>query len=179
MKTFRDIILSLFAIVVFALALCMILISAGVLDFNMISNTIQDLFLNQKVIMNVLAASVMVIIAVAICIKPEATEEMKSGIALQLDTGTVYMSRETFESLILSIAKTYNSLRNVKVSVTISQEGVVANLYSYILPDTVVQTLTDKLQKNIKESILKQTTVDIKEVNVKIKGVYSQVDKKV
>ena len=51
-------------------------------------------------------------------------------------------------------------------------DGVVANVYTMILPDTVVPTLTAKLQESIKNSIKKQTTIEIKEANIKIKGVY-------
>ena len=47
-----------------------------------------------------------------------------------------------------------------------------------ILPDTVVPTLTAKLQENIKASVLSQTTVEIKEANIKIKGVYVEQNKK-
>ena len=42
----------------------------------------------------------------------------------------------------------------------------------------LVPTLTAKLQEHIKASILKQTTVEIKEVNVKIRGVYIEPQKK-
>ena len=59
-----------------------------------------------------------------------------------------------------------------------SEEGLVANVYAMILPDTVVPTLTARLQENIKSSILKQTTVEIKEANIKIKGVYAEPQKK-
>ena len=59
-----------------------------------------------------------------------------------------------------------------------SEEGVIANIYTMILPDTIVPTLTAKLQANIKDSVKKQTTVDIKEANIKIKGVYFEQPKK-
>ena len=59
-----------------------------------------------------------------------------------------------------------------------TEEGVVANVFAMILPDTVVPTLTAKLQENIKSSIKKQTTVEIKEANIKIKGVYEDIQKK-
>jgi uncharacterized alkaline shock family protein YloU len=47
-----------------------------------------------------------------------------------------------------------------------------------ILPDTIVPTLSSKLQENIKSAVKKQTTVEIKEANVKIKGVYMEPQKK-
>ena len=64
------------------------------------------------------------------------------------------------------------------LELNISEEGVKANVYAQILPDTVVPTLTEKLQENIKNTVKKQTTIEIKEANVRIKGVYIEPQKK-
>ena len=61
---------------------------------------------------------------------------------------------------------------------SISEEGIKANIYAQILPDTVVPTLSTKLQDNIKSVVKKQTTIEIKEANIKIKGVYIEPQKK-
>ena len=45
------------------------------------------------------------------------------------------------------------------------------------MPDTVVPTLSSKLQENIMQVVKKQTTIEIKEANVKIKGVYVEPKK--
>ena len=80
--------------------------------------------------------------------------------------------------MIMSVARNYPELVNPKVDVTISEDGVKANVYALILPDTVVPTLSSKLQENIKTVVKKQTTIEIKEANVKIKGVYIEPQKK-
>ena len=80
--------------------------------------------------------------------------------------------------MIMSITKNYPELVGPKVEVSISEEGVKANVMAQILPDTVVPTLTAKLQDNIKNTVKKQTTIEIKEANVKIKGVYIEPQKK-
>ena len=90
----------------------------------------------------------------------------------------MYITRETFESIIISVARNYPELRNVRAEINVSETGVIANIYAMILPDTVVPTLTAKLQENIKASVLSQTTVEIKEANIKIKGVYVEQNKK-
>lgn len=102
----------------------------------------------------------------------DSQENIKGGLAIKTDKGTVYITKETFESIIVGVTRGYAELRNVKVDIQMNEDGVVANVYTMILPDTVVPTLTAKLQENIKNSIKKQTTIEIKEANVKIKGVY-------
>ena len=106
------------------------------------------------------------------------SENMRTGLAIKSDKGTVYITRETFESIIISVARNYPELRNVRAEINVSETGVIANIYAMILPDTVVPTLTAKLQENIKASVLSQTTVEIKEANIKIKGVYVEQNKK-
>ena len=81
------------------------------------------------------------------------------------------MPKRTETSIIIAIARNYPELKNVKVETIVTEEGIVANVYAMILPDTVVPALTAKLQENIKSSVLKQTTVEIKEANIKVKGV--------
>lgn len=102
----------------------------------------------------------------------DSQESLKGGLAIKTEKGTVYITKETFESIILGVTRGYAELKNVKVDIQMNEDGVVANVYTMILPDTVVPTLTAKLQESIKNSIKKQTTVEIKEANVKIKGVY-------
>lgn len=102
----------------------------------------------------------------------DSSENMKSGLAIKTEKGTVYITKDTFESIIVGVTRNFAELRNVKVDIQMNEDGVVANVYTMILPDTVVPTLTAKLQESIKSSILKQTTIEIKEANIKIKGVY-------
>ena len=107
----------------------------------------------------------------------DSQESLKSGLAIKTEKGTVYITKDTFESIILGVTRGYVELKNVKVDIQMDEDGVVANVYTMILPDTVVPTLTAKLQENIKSSIKKQTTIEIKEANIKIKGVYFEQQK--
>ena len=93
------------------------------------------------------------------------------------DNGTVYITKETFENIILGITKNYPELKNVKVEINVSEEGVSTNIFAYILPDTILPELTSKVQNNIKSGVKKQTTVEIKEANIKVKGVYFEQSK--
>lgn len=107
----------------------------------------------------------------------DSSESMKGGLAIKTEKGTVYITRDTFESIIIAVTRSFAELRNVKVDIQMGEDGLIANVYTMILPDTVVPTLTKRLQESIKSSILKQTTVEIKEANIKIKGVYLEPQK--
>ncbi len=178
MKGFEKFLLIIFSIIVIALAICVLLISTGAIDLKTIFNYINTWLVDNKTIGVVIGAIAALLGLVGLFSSSENPEDKKGGLAIKNEKGTVYITRDTFENIILSVTRGYAELKNVKSDVSMSNDGIVANVYAYILPDTVVPTLTAKLQEHIKASILKQTTVEIKEVNVKIRGVYIEPQKK-
>lgn len=177
MKGFQKFLLVIFSIIIVAISVLSILIVAGILDVNPIFNTIKEILFYNKMVTIILSA-VCILFGLVGMFSSDDSENMRTGLAIKSDKGTVYITRETFESIIISVARNYPELRNVRAEINISETGVIANIYAMILPDTVVPTLTAKLQENIKASVLCQTTVEIKEANIKIKGVYVEQNKK-
>ena len=53
-----------------------------------------------------------------------------------------------------------------------SDGAINVDIFAYVLQDTVISDITEKLQKDVKETVLKQTTVEVNNVNVKVKGIY-------
>ena len=175
MKGFEKFLLIIFSIIVIVLAVSILLISTGTVDLVSIFSSLNNWLINNKTISVVIGAIFALLALVGIFSSSDNSEDRKGGLAIKSEKGTVYITRDTFENIILGVTRSYAELKNVKVDVSMSNEGVFANIYTYILPDTVVPTLTSKLQENVK---LKQTTVDIKGVNVKIRGVYIEPQKK-
>ncbi|MEG1705628.1 MAG: alkaline shock response membrane anchor protein AmaP [Clostridia bacterium] len=179
MKSLKEFVLVIFSICILGLVTVVILSSVGVININQIINSSVLFINNNKIITMALSMVVTLFALIGIFGISEKGEDIKSGLAIKHEAGTVYITKDTFESIVLNVTRSYASLRNVKVSVNISELGAIANIYTYIMPDTVVPTLTAKLQENIKDAVLKQTTVEIKEANIKIKGVYTMQEKKV
>ena len=177
MKGFEKFLLILFSILTLAIAISIILTSTQMIDLAPILKNLENILINNKVASVVTGGIFVLISLLGIFSSSGSKEEVKSGLAIQGEKGTVYITKDTFESIIESITRSYAELRNVKVTIDMTEEGVVANVFAMILPDTVVPTLTAKLQENIKSSIKKQTTVEIKEANIKIKGVYEDIQK--
>lgn len=179
MKGFEKFILIIFSILAIIASVTAILISAEMLDTMSLFNQIENVMIQNKVWVVVISAIVTCVSLVGIFANQDDEESTKSGLAIKNESGTVYINKDTFENIILGVARNYASLKNVKVYVNINEQGISANIFAYILPETIVPTLTSKLQEDIKDSILKQTTVEIKEANIKIKGVYIQQEKPV
>jgi len=179
MKYFKEFILVVFSVCMLGLAIVAILTSLEVLKVGTGLNNVVNYIVNNRILVMGIGLSVSLLALVGIFASSDKEEDVKAGLAIKHEAGTVYITKDTFESIVLNVTRSYAALKNVKVSVTISEEGAIASIYTYIMPDTVVPTLTAKLQENIKDAVLKQTTVEIKEANIKIKGVYNQIEKKV
>ncbi len=101
------------------------------------------------------------------------TSDLKGGVILPLKVGEVHISSQTFESIVTNVAKKYAGVKTAKVNIKIKETGINVDLFAYVLQDTVISDITSKLQEDIKSTVLKQTTVAVETVNVKIKGVYT------
>ena len=178
MKYFEKFILIIFSIIIIIESLGIILYSTEMLNIKPILDKIVGFFIANKTVSIVIGAVLALFGLIGMFAGSNNSEDMKTGLAISSEKGTTYITKDTFDSIILSIARNYPELRNIKVETIVSEEGITANVYAMILPDTVVPTLTAKLQENIKSSVLKQTTVEIKEANIKIKGVYKKKKKK-
>lgn len=110
---------------------------------------------------------------VAIAFSGTITSDLKGGVILPLKVGEVHISSQTFESIVINVAKKYAGLKTAKVNIKIKETGINVDLFAYVLQDTVISDITTKLQDDIKSTVLKQTTVAVETVNVKIKGVYT------
>ncbi len=174
MKGLDRCILIIFSLIVIALAVGMLFVSTDMISLSTIANVIQRYIFANKVIALVASAVFALLGLVGLFSRSDSEENVRGGLAIKGDNGTVYITRDTFENLIVGVTRNYTELKNVKVDMQVTEDGVVTNVYAMILPDTVVTTLTTKLQEDIKSCVLKQTTVEVKEINVKIKGVYQE-----
>ena len=178
MRGFEKFILCIFSVVMIVLSVFIILIATGMIQVGDLYQVAVNFLIANKVAVLVVGAIVSLLGLIGLFSTSGNEDDSRSGLAIKNESGTVFLNRDTFETMIMSVAKNYPELVNPKVDVNISEEGVKANLYAMILPETVVPTLTEKLQENIKSTVKKQTTIDISEANIKIKGVYIEPQKK-
>ena len=98
--------------------------------------------------------------------------EGKDGILLENDNGKLLISRDTIESLSNAVVKSYDSAENVMTKVEVDEEShVKIYITLYVYPDVVIKELSNKLQKNVKDTIKKSLDLEVTEVNIRIKNV--------
>lgn len=114
-----------------------------------------------------------VLCVVSIALSGNIKNNAKGGVILNLKTGEVHISSQTFESIVSNVAKKYKGVKTAKVNIALKETGVGVDIYIYVLQDTVIADITEQIQADIKETISKQTTVVVENVNVRIKGVYT------
>lgn len=167
----------LFSIIIIILSIVLVLYSTGMIVDVGILKQIGGMLTDNKYVGLAIGGVFSLLGLVGLFSSSDNSENIKSGLAIKTEKGTVYITKDTFESIIIGVTRNFAELRNVKVDIQMNESGVVANIFTMILPDTVVPTLTSKLQDSIKSNILKQTTIEIKEANIKIKGVYFEQSK--
>lgn len=179
MKGFIRFITLFFSFIIIMAVILVILYVLGIINNGYISH-ILDLFTssrNASITTITISGLVGVLAVIAIVAGDSSDEISKGGLIIPLEIGKVCISNQTFENIVLGVAKKYAQFRNVKVNIKVSETGLFVNVYSYIIPEAIVADITAKLQEDVKVSVLKQTTIEVKEVNVKIKGVVPMPEK--
>ena len=172
MKGFEKFLLILFSIIVIIVSVSLVLIATEMMDGSFVTTKILEFAKQYKTYTLIIGSIFALLGLIGLFSSSDSSDSISGGLAIKSDTGTVYINRDTFENIILGVARNFPELKNVKADIQITEQGVIVNVNTMISPDTIVPELTEKLQESIKSSILKQTTVEIKEANIKIKGVY-------
>lgn len=179
MSKFEKIILIIFSVIILALAVLLILIGYGTISITVLAQILAVMFAGE--VMRLVSTIILAILAVLSLIGMFVNigvDDSKKGLALKYDTGLVYITKETFENIALSVSKKYVGVKNPRTLVNIKDGNITVNVFIYVLQDTIVSDLTAKLQKDICDTVAKITTVKVSNVNIKVKGVYMPAEAK-
>lgn len=133
--------------------------------------------LNDSLTSNILLGISIVIILLAIkCIffdgSDKDKDKPKEGILLENKEGKLLISKDTLESLISSVAKGFEGAENVTSRVYLDKENnLTVYITLFVHPDAVIKDLSSNLQTKVKEAIKTTSSLDVKEVNIRIKNI--------
>lgn len=175
MKSYLKFMIILTSIIVIVLSIIISLSIIGRFDIKMINTLIENIKKSNVLKISVYVSSIVlsILCLISIMFSDILTKDIKGGIILPLKIGEVQIAPQTFENIILNISKKYAGFKTTKVVVKIKETGLTVDVFAYVLQDTVISDISDRLQKDIKESVLKQTTVSVEKVNIRVKGIYS------
>ena len=175
MKNFLKSMLVMSGIVTVIFVAAILLVISGVIETGIIVSGINYIIgteIVKYIIMGVITVYA-VLAVIAMAFSSSVSNDVKGGVILPLKTGELHISSQTFESIVTNIAKKYAGLKTAKVNIKMKETGISVDLFVYVLQDTVIADITTKIQEDIKSTVLKQTTVAVENVNVRVKGVYT------
>lgn len=175
MRGFVKFITVLFALTVVIVASVTFLIAIETLSPDLVTDMLKVFSSTKDAKMITVAISaIFAILAIVLIINLDDSENvMKGDVVLPLKTGNIYITNQTFENIVYNVTRKYEKFKNVKVKVLVKEEGIFVNIFAYVLQDTVVSDAILELQEDIKNTVIKQTTVAVKTVEVKVKGIYT------
>ena len=98
---------------------------------------------------------------------------------MQNDNGKLLISKPTIENIVKSVVKDFESVDDVSVDIDLDTvNNLIVNVNLVVSKDVIIKEITLNMQNKIKEAIKKTSDLEVKEVNVKIKNIADETEKK-
>lgn len=178
MKILDRIGLALFSTLILIISIVACLMIFGWLNtelvYEIVVRTIED-----QVSSNIILALSVVCILLAIkCIFFDSNSkdeiDYKNGILLENSEGKLLITKDTIENLVNSVVKGFDSAENVTTRVELDKENNVKVFVNLVVKENaIIKELSTNLQTKIKTTIKRTSDLEVKEVNIKVKGIES------
>jgi len=177
MNFLEKICLKIFSIIIGVIAIIMLLIMAGILEFNDItkySTLLVNGELNIKI--TIITCFVLLILSV-ICLlfSSKKDDTGRDGIILENGSGKLVISRESLENMISSVAKEVQGTESISSKTILDRERNLKVFVTIVASrDIMLKDVSKELQDKIKDAMKKTADLEVKEVNVRVKNITSK-----
>lgn len=169
MNIFDRIILTIYMILMIAVSAVLSVLPFNVIPASYINAAVTDLTGNWYYC---IAGIVLLILSLKLLFSGfSKSGASMGGIIRSSEFGEVRISNQTFESLSLRAVKQLSGIKDVKVRVSITPEGLVISVRALVLPDINMPKMAAEVQGKIKEYVESITDVSVKEVRVDVDNI--------
>lgn len=99
---------------------------------------------------------------------------------MENENGSLLITKESISNLVESVLKKSQDIKESSVKIEFdSDRDLIINIVATVKDNVVIKNISSKLQENIKLTIKKATDLDVSSVNIKIKNVEQEKEKKV
>lgn len=160
-----------FSIIVLVLSGFTILVSTALINVDIF----EDMFevLSQNVIATVCVCVLLCLWSIAnIFFKSDSKNENTNGVLLENENGSLLITRDSISNLVESVLKKTTDVKqeNVKIDFD-SDRNILINIVISVKDSTVMKETSAKLQESIKMTVKRATDLEVKQINIKIKGI--------
>lgn len=181
MKILDKITLVLFSIIILIISILLVLLMFGWVNVYTITTMYSELQANAIASNVVLGTSVLCILLSlrAIFFGSSGSSNGKGeGILLENEAGKLLISRDTIENLVSTVAKGFENTQSVNAKVYITSENELKVYVTLmVLPNTVINELSQNLQTRIKEVVKQVADLEVKSIDIRIRDITTPEEK--
>lgn len=179
MKILDKIGLVLFSTLILILSMMLCLMIFGWLDINLVQSILVTAMQNEVTSNILLVLNIIFILLAVKCIFFDSSlktdMDYKNGILLENSDGKLLITKDTIENLVNNVVKGFDSAENVVTRVELDKENnVMVFVNLTVKENAIIKELSNNLQTKIKTTIKKTSDLEVKEVNIKVKGVETE-----
>lgn len=176
MKILERIALIIFSIIILILAVVSCLVVFDLVQLENISEYLNDVIENETVARTIVISSIIcILLAIKALFFPsriKKKEEIKSGILLENKDGRLLISKDTIENLITSVVKSFKDAIDAQTKVFLDSENNITVFISLLVnEDAVIKELSSNIQTKIKETVKRNTDLDVNQININVKNI--------
>ena len=177
MKIIDRMALAIFSIIILVISVVCILVFFNFVNISVVFDIISAGFSHDIGGKVILGTSIVFILFALKCIFYDATsiEGNRTPVVINGENGQVVISSETIENISNSVIMGFAGAKEANSRIYINRNNeITIDTVIFVLPDTLIKDLAANIQTKIKDTIKRTSGLDLKEVNVKIKNIYTK-----
>lgn len=179
LKVFDRILLALLLILAIVVAFVLFGVAANLIPEDMANGFVSLFYLNAQNRL-ILAGAGLVVLLIALKLvfagRGEKKEERPvSAMIRQSDIGGTFVSLSAIDSMVQKHCRAQSRIRDCISTIHPGDNGITIGIRLSVLPDTDIKTLTDELQRSLKEYIEGLTGITVNEIGVLVESASTPV----
>lgn len=173
MKILDKITLVLFSIAILIISVLLVLLMFGWVNFSTINLMYSEINASSLATNIVLGVSVFcILLSLRAIFFGSSNNSSGDGILLENEAGKLLISRDTIENLVSTVAKGFENTQSVNAKVYINSENELKVYVTLmVLPNAVINELSQNLQNRIKEVVKQVADLEVKSIDIRIKDI--------
>jgi uncharacterized alkaline shock family protein YloU len=180
MKVLDKLISIIFSIAMLSLAVVVILLLLNMAELSTVVDIIQQYVLNEEYYYIVLGITIVVALAAlkTTIFLSDFKAKDRSPIVVQTENGVVEIERDTIETIVKTVAKSFPEVRDVQAKMYKKDKGIKNNVSITVIQDSNIKSVTEEIQNKVKETVFASTGLTVVNTNIKVKNIYESKVKK-
>jgi uncharacterized alkaline shock family protein YloU len=183
MRFLEKLALFIFSLIILVVAVLSCLVIFQVVELTDITNFISENLQNEIVSRTVLVVSgICILLALKSLLFPvrsKKREEIKSGVLLENQDGRLLISKDTIENLVNSVVHSFPDALDAQTKILLDVDNNITVFVSLLVrEEAIIKQLSAGIQNKIKETVKRNTDLDVRQVNINVKNIENEKNKK-